>query len=177
MALQITSTSTVATSVKRREKRRASILSLLIVAGAIALALAIAVWRMGVEKDLAADLRDSLTGVEYIALCEQGGSAAQDSCRFIDEASVPTLRAAILNLSAANTSLFPPGKNLTVDQKILKLGRGIPASKNYLRCYRLVQYAGWPEVSIQPVSMNRECTIIEKFLPGDLRVSSTWSQG
>lgn len=127
-------------------------------------------WRTINQDNVLADFRNAVSSdVGYLMLCDSRGAVSSNSCQVIDESTNFKLSAALKHLSETRTN-FMPGKGSTSSERILKLGRGSPASKQYLACYRLLHYAGFNEIYINPVLMNPDCSYIERFLAGDLAV-------
>ena len=129
-------------------------------------------WRAINQDTVLEDFRKVVSSdVGYLMLCDSRGALSSNSCQVIDASTTFSLSAALKQLSEARTN-FMPGKGSTSSERVLKLGRGNPAFKQYLACYRLLHYAGFNEIYINPVLMNPGCTYIETFLAGDLAVSA-----
>lgn len=138
--------------------------------GILAFLGAMLAWRTINQDSVLADFRNALSSdAGYLMLCDARGAVSSNSCQVIDESTNFKLSAALKHLSQARAN-FMPGKGSTSSERILKLGRDSPASKQYLACYRLLHYAGFSEIYINPVLMDPECTHIERFLAGDLAV-------
>src|SRR6266545_5391560 len=138
----------IATSgMSRLWTRRAQLLGFL---GFVAFAASLWVWRTGLQKDVLAELKATLPNVEYLMLCEYRGGRTSDSCQIIDGTTDFRLSTAIAHLSEASAPFFS-GKGSMPSYKILRLGRGSSTSKQYLRCYSVIQFADWREIKMTPV--------------------------
>jgi hypothetical protein len=103
--------------------------------------------------------------IDYMMLCDLG----TQRCRTVERSKHPAFPALTKELSQAGVQL-PPSKAQIVDEKVLRIGRGLPVSGTYSACYRVVRYVGADEVFINDVAMNAECTRFERFSPGFLAV-------
>jgi hypothetical protein len=128
------------------------------------------VWRQTKQNNLLEDFRRTINSdVSYLMLCESSGAVSSNSCRIIDNDTSFKLSGALKHLSEAET-IFMPGKGSTSSERILRFGRGSPASKQYLACYRVLHHAGSDWIYIRPVLMNADCSYVERYLAGDLGV-------
>jgi hypothetical protein len=126
-------------------------------------------WRNTVEKEFETTLRRTVSSdVGYLILCEIRGNPRPQPCQTIHGPGNSQFTTAIRHLSEAR-SASSSNKEVASD-KILKIGRGSPASKEYLGCYRVTKYVGLEQIYISPIETDRECTWPDKYRAGTVAI-------
>lgn len=103
--------------------------------------------------------------VGYLMLCE----IHSERCQVIDGSKSSKLSAAIKHLSGAMAKL-PPSKAERMSERILRIGKGSLTAKQYVGCYRVIQYVGSEDLYINQITSDPECTRIEKYMPSYVAV-------
>lgn len=109
------------------------------------------------------------SGADYYVVCEFAGGVTAVNCNAKSGGESAALNTA---MRLAKTRL-PPGKATVAHEGILRVGRGDPTLKQYLGCYRLVQYVGFEgETFLNKVKTDPECTRVEHYEPGYVSLPS-----
>ena len=141
--------------------------------GAVALLGSLAVlafiWIYSAQKDLEAQLKQTTdSGVDYLTLCEFRGNPKLQPCQTIRRNDSQQFATAIRYLSEATAASLP--KLSPSSDKILKLGRGNPASSEHVACYRATTYPGFEQIYISPIETDRECSWPNRYHAGSVAI-------
>jgi hypothetical protein len=117
------------------------------------------------QTSFSAELRAvAQSNVDYLMLCGFRRGVTYDPCHTIGPGG-PGLGAALENLSNATTRL-PPGHANAAKEMMLRIGRGSLTSRQYVRCFRVVRFAGAERIYINDITTDPDCTRIEKYRAG-----------
>jgi hypothetical protein len=106
------------------------------------------------------------SGPEYYLVCDIVGGATSDKCDFADRTDPARLDVLVNGMRLAEERL-PPSKAAVSHERMLKIGRGNPQLKQYIGCYRLIQYVGFDnEIYLNQVKADLECTHVHRYDPG-----------
>lgn len=113
---------------------------------------------------------DVNTNPQYIAICEFARGAATEGCHLF----VGNELSALLHQLSLARAKMSPGKVPIVRERMLKIGKGDPSLKEYIGCYRLVNFRGFDNaVFVNQIQPDGTCTRIVRYLPGCLE----WYEG
>jgi hypothetical protein len=134
--------------------------------GFIAVALTLWGWH---DLRFAAEVRASAAAALALEICQLQNDRALDCRAFTDETANPSLTQTLGSLSQASASVAP-GKVTIVNERILRLRGRAPLDRQYPKCYRLVEFEGFPGEYVREVSMDLDCVQVENTGPGAARI-------
>ena len=133
-------------------------------AGFLAILAGVLVFWLRHENRFAADLRNTAANAANgVEICELRNGEARDCVKFNDSAKSSKLSNLVRSLSEANSSA-PPGKVPVLTEKILRIPGS--AAGQYARCYRLIEFAGFPDEYVNEIEMDSGCLRVTRYRSG-----------
>lgn len=99
---------------------------------------------------------------EYFMLCNMHAQAIPGNCDVADASSGGRLTSLIHSMQLAKPSTHPT-KVPKAQERMLIIGRGKPILKQYVGCYRLIQFVGFEETYLNRVKAAPECAHVVRY--------------
>jgi hypothetical protein len=132
--------------------------------GLLAILAVVLVFWLRHESRFAADLRNAAATVASgIEICDFRDGETRGCVTFADNAKDSALSNLTRSLSDASPST-PPGKVPIVRERILRI-RG-HAVGQYARCYRVIEFTGFPDEYVNEVEMDSSCSRVNRYGSG-----------
>jgi hypothetical protein len=107
---------------------------------------------------------------DYFMICSIAPNSLAEDCDLAVRNSGDRLPELLSAMKAAKSHLV--GKNSVAQEKMLRLGRGEPGAKEYLGCYRLIQFTAMAEIALNKVEAAPGCTHVIRYDPGSVILSN-----